>query len=283
MGDIRESAPRPSLSTEINTSTRVIHAELNKLITARIPLALPPHAKDTSLYALGLLVFAQIYIEIEEALDELAQEHPLERRDHSRAVVRWLIGLRSHGLARESRLQYDLRSLGAKHPPARAQVALGAISDNIDDCLRHKPHVLIAYLRVMHMAIFSGGRHIRKELSRAGPGFWPSPKSFASMGSFSDLSRPGYTFLSFDGDDDGESIKAEFKTRLAEGDALLSVDERREIVEAADELFRLCVDIVTALDKEVRERAEVKWYWLQGIGWLGAVIVGIYLARSLWR
>ncbi|OQO14754.1 hypothetical protein B0A48_00136 [Cryoendolithus antarcticus] len=282
MGDIREPAPKPSISTEINTSTRVIHAELNKLITARIPLALPQCAKDTSLYALGLSVFARIYIDIEEALDELAQEHPLERRDHSRAVVRWLMTLRTHGLARKSRLQNDLRSLGAKVPPARTQVALGAISDNIDNCLRHKPHVLIAYMWVMYMAIFSGGRHLRKELSRAGPGFWPSPKSFASMGSFSDLSRPGYTFLSFDGKSDGEDIKADFKTRLTEGDALLSEDERREAVEAADELFRLCVDIVTALDEEVRERAEVKRNWLQGVGWLGAAIVGIYLALSLW-
>ncbi|OQO14430.1 hypothetical protein B0A48_01307 [Cryoendolithus antarcticus] len=283
MGDIREPAPKPSLSTEINTSTRVVHAELNKLITARIPLALPPHAKDTSLYALGLSVFARIYIGIEEALDSLAHEHPLERRDHSRAVVRWLITLRSHGLARKSRLQYDLQSLGARSPPSRAQVALGTIGDNIDNFVYDKPHALIAYMWVMYMAIFSGGRHIREELSRAGPGFWPSPKSFASMGSFSDLSRPGYTFLSFDGDDNGEAIKVEFKARLAEGDALLTVEERREAVEAADELFGLCIDIVSALDEEAKERAEVRWSWLLGVGWLGAAIVGIYLARSLWR
>ncbi|KAK6438260.1 hypothetical protein LTR95_005539 [Oleoguttula sp. CCFEE 5521] len=283
MGDIREPAPKPSLSTEINTSTRVVHAELNKLITARIPLALPPHAKDTSLYALGLSVFARIYIEIEEALDTLADQHALERADHSRAVVRWLIRLRSHGLARKSRLQYDLQSLGASTPPPRVQIALRAIGDNIDNFVHDKPHSLIAYMWVMYMAIFSGGRHIRKELSRAGPGFWPSPKSFASMGSFSDLSQPGYTFLSFDGDDDGEAIKVGFKARLAEGDALLTVEERREAVEAADELFGLCIDIVSALDEEAKERAEVRWSWLQGLGWLGAAIVGIYLTRSLWR
>ncbi|KAK6418210.1 hypothetical protein LTR95_017220 [Oleoguttula sp. CCFEE 5521] len=283
MGDIREPAPKSSLSTEINISTRAIHAELNKLITARIPLALPPHAKDTALYTLGLSVFAQIYIEIEDALDMLAESDLDDRTAHSREVMSWLVQLKSHGLARKSRLEYDLRSLNADYPPPKALVALRGISSSIDRFARDRPHALMAYMWVMYMAIFSGGRHIRKELSKAGPGFWPSPSSFASMGFFSDLSRPGYTFLSFDGDNDGEDIKAEFKIRLAEGNALLSVDERREAVEAADELFGLCIDIVCALDEEVRERAGMKWNWLQGIGWLGAAIVGIYLARSFWR
>ncbi|CAJ2507710.1 Uu.00g088960.m01.CDS01 [Anthostomella pinea] len=54
-----------SLSQLINIATRSVHTKLNKLVLARLPLALPPQADDASQYVSGLLHIAPIYISFE--------------------------------------------------------------------------------------------------------------------------------------------------------------------------------------------------------------------------
>ncbi|OAL49096.1 heme oxygenase-like protein [Pyrenochaeta sp. DS3sAY3a] len=66
-----------SLSGEINTATRTHHTTLNRLITSRLPLALPPHAADSSLYTTGLLHFAYIYLTFESLWADILRTHPL--------------------------------------------------------------------------------------------------------------------------------------------------------------------------------------------------------------
>ncbi|KAI6245085.1 hypothetical protein HI914_06841 [Erysiphe necator] len=65
--------PRPrthshslSLSERINSATRAAHTHLNNLILERLPLALPPHANDTFIYASGLIHIASIYFTFED-------------------------------------------------------------------------------------------------------------------------------------------------------------------------------------------------------------------------
>lgn len=57
----------PSLSEKINIATRPIHSQLNRLIIARLPLALPPCTTNPSVYISGLLHIAPIYITFESA------------------------------------------------------------------------------------------------------------------------------------------------------------------------------------------------------------------------
>lgn len=54
-----------SLSERINIFTRPIHSQLNRLILARLPLALPPYTTNPSTYISGLLHIAPIYITFE--------------------------------------------------------------------------------------------------------------------------------------------------------------------------------------------------------------------------
>ncbi|KAJ4168055.1 hypothetical protein NW754_011869 [Fusarium falciforme] len=53
------------LAESIVAATRGIHAKLNKLIIARLPLALPPRAQDPALYISGLLHITPIYMTFE--------------------------------------------------------------------------------------------------------------------------------------------------------------------------------------------------------------------------
>ncbi|PBP27863.1 heme-binding peroxidase [Diplocarpon rosae] len=54
-----------SLSERINTSTRPVHTQLNRLILTRLPLALPPYTNNPSTYVSGLLHIAPIYSHFE--------------------------------------------------------------------------------------------------------------------------------------------------------------------------------------------------------------------------
>lgn len=54
---------------------RTLHTNLNRLITSRLPLALPPHAIHSTLYATGLLHFAHVYLTFESLWADLIRDH----------------------------------------------------------------------------------------------------------------------------------------------------------------------------------------------------------------
>lgn len=54
---------------------RTLHTNLNRLITSRLPLGLPPYTSDSTLYATGLLHFAHIYLTFESLWSDLIRDH----------------------------------------------------------------------------------------------------------------------------------------------------------------------------------------------------------------
>lgn len=52
-----------------------LHTNLNRLITSRLPLGLPPHTDDSTLYATGLLHFAHIYLTFESLWADLISDY----------------------------------------------------------------------------------------------------------------------------------------------------------------------------------------------------------------
>lgn len=135
---------------------RTLHTSLNRLITSRLPLALPPHAPDSTLYATGLLHFAHIFLTFESLWADLLRDHaspppPPPANDlgtasppfspllsyllvnpydspslftstlgaptpPSPALTSFLSTLRPRGLIRSSRLKRDLEFLLHCHP-----------------------------------------------------------------------------------------------------------------------------------------------------------------------
>ncbi|RYN44563.1 hypothetical protein AA0114_g9910 [Alternaria tenuissima] len=75
--EARDAVPRlpVSLSGEINAATRTLHTNLNRLITSRLPLALPPYTSDPTFYATGLLHFAHIFLTFESLWADLLRDH----------------------------------------------------------------------------------------------------------------------------------------------------------------------------------------------------------------
>ena len=191
------------LAESIQIATRVVHAKLNKLIVAKLPLALPPTASDPAPYITGILHIAPIYIAFESCWKEIldveqfsttqrlrGQLSPdstmlddLPPQYHSKVDERiqtLLRNLRLPGLMRSTRLRADIKSLtGWSERMVEGQIHAIGQTERLGEFVRHirrvierKPHVLLAYSYIMYMALFAGGRFIRAALESAGDEFW---------------------------------------------------------------------------------------------------------------
>lgn len=205
-----------------------------------------------------------------------------------------LSDLQLPGLLRAERLRTDIRVLTST-PAYKVQEHLAAVAQHgkLAEFLAHtkksveaNPHVLMAYAWVMYMALFSGGRHLRAELKKAGgigPNFWDresSPirpysitqersrrrdsRSCPTDSTYDDSARqprsrsrsesnasgmvPGMQFFNFIGDEDGEDIKREFKLRFAEAETHLLPTEKEDIVLEAQRIFSFMLSLISDLD-----------------------------------
>ncbi|EME48107.1 hypothetical protein DOTSEDRAFT_69894 [Dothistroma septosporum NZE10] len=265
--------PSATLSGRINTATRKQHTELNRLLINRLPLALPPNVTTPLLYAKGIVPFARIFVlfEIEwELLTRHVQSKSTAgQTQHDLNIRQWLANLRPQGLARSHRLKNDLQHLrlvGGRNIYSTPELGEKWMKE-MRDLMRQKPHVFVAFAWVFYMAVFSGGRWIRQQMAHAGPGFWgaqaqPAPLSIPASEKSATMDEDGdqivtpdvhgYSFLSFNGDNDGEDLKALFKTRLALAEELLTPGEQQDIIEVAQALFDKSILLVNQLDSKVR-------------------------------
>ena len=89
---------------------------------------------------------------------------------------------------------------------------------------------------------------MRSELSAAGDRFWGSP-SHAPVDERDERgSDASLNFFTFDGSQDGDGIKHDFKARLSEMEVLLKPEERLDIVHEAQDIFVHCALLVEELD-----------------------------------
>jgi heme oxygenase len=188
------------------------------------------------------------------------------------------------GLARSERLISDVATLrGISTEQARdALVALSRkpclaeITEHIKSTVARKPHTIMAYAWVMYMALFAGGRYLRQTLYAAGDEFWqaqvrsplpcelrantgmPQAQTTPQGAGRPTLSRsrkpiesqlPALSFWHFNGDQDGEDIKVQFKQQYAECEGLLTSEEQEEVVEESVAIFNLMLRVVEHLDQ----------------------------------
>ncbi|KAF2087270.1 heme oxygenase-like protein, partial [Saccharata proteae CBS 121410] len=271
--------------TRVSVLFRTGHIHLNRLITSRLPLALPPHAASPRLYASGLSHFAHVYLTFESCWRDVvvaATSAPLRNPALSSLLedpwiavsaspanstvlppnpspnpqlLPLLASLVPSGLARSRRLRSDLATILSLRPvdldvqlSAFPGPAVRTFCEHIRRIVRAKPHVLVAYTWVLYMAVFSGGRYIRAELAKAGEGFWGRHMNGEDARDGAVLKDVGLGFWGFEGECDGDDVKADYKARLAVVDAALTPEERVDVVEEARNIFENCRLLVEELD-----------------------------------
>lgn len=248
---------------------------MNRLITSRLPLCLPPHASGPEIYAAGISQFAHIFLAFEEVWDEIigvdgnnkGLEETWEALDEqypngsAADLLSFLQTLRPHGLARSERIRADttyFQSLKATNEVLDKSQAVEEFIAHIRSEVHGNPHLLIAYSWTLYMAIFSGGRWIRAQLYNAGNDFWTASYSRESIGvndaekptleELKEIEKLGLSLWFFDGEQDGEEIKAEFKRRLNEGEHILTPAQRDDVMLESQDIFIRFKAMVDDLD-----------------------------------
>ena len=253
-------APPPRLlSLEIKIATQTQHSALNRLITNRLNLCLPPHTRTPQLYAIGLSVFGTIY-----ACFETEWQLFLGREElHTSRTADILKRMHIPEMLRTEKLKCEMDSMKSfidmKKMPDSASDMIQTHESTIRASIRAKPHVAMAYMWVMYMALFNGGRIIRDTLAAAGPDFWQvlKPSSLTDLDGDDDgvhhlILHERLHFWSFDSLNDGDNIKEDFKTRFDEiAAAQLKAAERADVVDEAVRIFAMCADMVDWLDANV--------------------------------
>jgi heme oxygenase len=237
----RDHEHQISLSDQLRTASRQKHHSLNTQIIARLPLCLPPHADSPLNYTAGMVVFGQLYFEIEAFLSKSLADTALDPR-----IRTILAKLHFPHLYRTTRLRQDIRILAKTLPPQEsreldslAEAAEGVVKQ-ISSWWDANPHRILAHTWTMYLALFNGGRWIRRQLSMAGPAFWRTDEWPLMFWDFVDNDRTGTG---------GEQLKADFKAGFAEAGSHLTVDECNDVIEETRKLFDLCLEMVKLLDQ----------------------------------
>ena len=152
-------------------------------------------------------------------------------------------------LERAGRLRRDLKGLcgGFSEDTAEAAPRLEALTRHISEATERKPHLLLAYTWLLYMALFSGGRYIRARLREAGTEFWTGAES-EKGGKIDDA----LSFWTFEGQEDGEDIKADLKQRFAEMEGCLTGQEREEVVQEAKYIMDTMMEVVEEIADTVK-------------------------------
>jgi heme oxygenase len=182
-------------------------------------------------------------------------------------MLTFLRDLRPVGLARSARLRADLETLTGLNATDLSVLLATYPGDKVEEYCAHirlavakRPHALVAYAWCYYMAVFSGGRWIRGELTKAPDPFWRSAAQAIGKGTEAGeppLSERGLSLWNFDGEQDGEDIKAQFKARLADADVLFTDEERVDVIEEAKQIFVRSAQLVEELDRVLGTDIEV--------------------------
>lgn len=199
---------RLPLCKEIPKSTTKIHAKVNKLIVARLPLALPSRASDPGAFATGMLHIAPIYATFETLCQEILDQAPTaeergsplphEDKNIDGISSRPKVGKRIHaflerifipGLRRSKPPKADICDMFGWTTEVYDE-QLKAVSEtgelahflaHVRQVIHEKPHVLISYSYLMYMGLFAGGRFIRSSFENAGHQFWSATSTSPVM------------------------------------------------------------------------------------------------------
>lgn len=150
-------------------------------------------------------------------------------------------------LLRSARLKHDVSLLSHQHPKHEGLPSLTNLTSRIRTRIHFRPHTILAYTWIMYLALFNGGRWIRSQLlsttlltsCTSHKSFWPDGHPAEEC----------LTFWHFDGDQDGEDIKNDFKARFEAVASQLGDEERQDVVDEAVEIFKMCAVIVEDLDR----------------------------------
>lgn len=249
----QEIIPHPTdvgaLANRINLETRTLHNKIDKLVTLKFAIAL----RDYKIYRQGLQSFYHVFATVEECLYEQLADKSNEWTDILSKVWKPEMARRERG-QNDLMFYYNNRKDKFMSPIMPAQIEF---VDHIRLVCKEKPYILLAYLHVMYLALFAGGRVMRSSISRA-TGIFPQKDGLKH----DDIVKLGTNFFQFDVEDEN-TFRLLYKRdyELATRNALTE-KQKLDIIEESKYIFQQNAKCVIELEHHNLGRIKTKWTYL---------------------
>ncbi|OBA19126.1 heme oxygenase [Metschnikowia bicuspidata var. bicuspidata NRRL YB-4993] len=148
-----------ALANRINMETRALHNKIDRLVTLKFAIALRNH----KVYRQGLQSFYHVFATVEDCLYAEMERPGSPWSETLRKVWKPEMARTARG-QQDLMFYYDDDQSKFMAPMMPAQIEFVS---HIRAVVADKPYLLLAYLHVMYLALFAGGRVMRSSVSRA--------------------------------------------------------------------------------------------------------------------
>lgn len=255
-----------ALANRINLETRALHNKIDKLVTLKFALAL----RDYKIYRQGLQSFYHVFATVERQL--YAQ---LEKGDEWSEMLQkvWKpVIARSAPAQQDLLFYYNDRKEKFMSPIMPAQIEF---VEHIREVTLEKPWLLFAYLHVMYLALFAGGRVMRLSILRA-TGLFPQKDGLKH----DDIVKLGTNFFQFDvADENAFRLLYKRDYELATRNDLTE-EQKLDIIEESKYIFQQNAKCVIELEHHNLTRIKKKWsYFFATRGYY--VVIALFAIAAL--
>lgn len=222
-----------ALGNRINLATRQCHNKIDKLMTLKFALAV----RDPKVYRQGVQLFYHLFRTIEDCL-EIEMNRDTKYSTMLRAI--W-----KPALARTSNIHSDLMffygdSMKFDTPILKQQIQFVEI---IRRNTAEKPYLLLAYMHVLYLALFAGGRIMFSQVAK-------SLRLFPQVEGRTrdEVVALGTNLFRFEVDDPMQ-LRAEYKRDYElETRNFLTEKEKEEILEESKTAFMMVMDGISEIE-----------------------------------
>lgn len=212
-----------ALGNRINLETRSLHNQVNKIVTLKFALAV----RDPKIYRQGIQMFYHIFSAIEDCIQrELNSDNKYtEMFKH----------IYKPELLRREKLFADLMFFYDDHPEKFEKPILThqiEFTDYIRKTTAQHPYLLLAYMHVLYLALFAGGRILSSQLAKS---FRIFPQVEGK--SYEEIIAKGTNFYRIDVDD-MEALRIIYKRDYElQTRNFLNEEEKEEIINESKYIF----------------------------------------------
>ncbi|CAK9438719.1 uncharacterized protein LODBEIA_P29430 [Lodderomyces beijingensis] len=251
-----------ALANRINTETRSLHDKVDKLVTLKMAIAL----RNYKVFRQGLQSFYHVFQSIETALQHQLETYPDSEWSTMLREV-WKPEIARTGKA-EQDLMFFYNDDKSKFvtPKMKEQIAFAS---HIKEVTAKKPYLLFAYLHVMYLALFAGGRIMRSSFAKA-TGMYPRKDGL----SHDEIVKLGTNFFTFDVADENllrVMYKRDYELVTRNG---LTEEQKLEIIEESKFIFEQNARCLNELEQYNMQKIHGTWtYLVLTKGYYGVIAV----------
>lgn len=261
-----------ALANRINKETHQLHNQINKQMTLKLALAF----RDARIYRQGLQSFYHVFATIEKCL--YAQ---LDKNDEWADMLRkiWKPEIaRTEKLQQDLLFYYDDDKNKFSHPLLKEQIRF---VEHIERVTAAKPYLLLAYMHVMYLALFAGGRIMRSSVTKA-LGLFPQKDGLKHE----EIVKLGANFFTFDVPDENllrVVYKRDYELMTRSG---LTEEQKLDILQESKYIFEQNAACIAEIERHNYKKLTQKWSYIvitKGYYAMIALMVlfAIYFARRV--